>query len=1028
MEYDCEGNELNTDVPFVTDDVTLTSICCAYGLLEDKNVNGIADYIDFINTEIEKRKQNEEPEVSVVPTETPVPTDLPILTEEPDPTVTEAPVLTVFPTVTVVPTETPTPEPTVVPTPNETPTPDPVLDSDGDGIPDYYEEQMGTDPFSEFSDDDQLDDALEMMLGFDPLSSDTDGDGVSDDQEDNDGDGLTILQELDLGTYLWTDDSDMDGIKDGDEVNVYETDPLNPDSDGDDIIDGDELKLGTDPSNTDSDNDGIPDNHERFLQTREETVNNVERPVVNRVEVELEGTGCLDTVMTIEDVYGVDTYSSDLFGLVGVPIEIEYEGDFEEATITFHYDESLLATNFLNTNDSSYDGTTSASDLGILWYDEESGFYIDCDATVNTIAQTVSCNTTHFSTYMLYDKKAWEFRWVNELEGLSIPRPATLDEDGNPRGIDYLVMLQHDVSMTEEQKKEQHDFVFSLIDNLGPRDRIQFLCMVSNTLIGKIDRNLGYVPESDIASLKATYESMKWDNPESFWPCSYADHCVTTDIGWEYMLTRTSNRNVGDNGNKVVGICFGNSISSDQYELPVYTNYRNNCLEGREDASDYIILLSGGEIQYPKKNWITAWGGDIIDCGQVEDPYIEFCRLFNLCQDIDVDEGVGDGIWDIHESQGMVGTNGKVYYSDPNKIDTDDDGLTDAEEMGTAIKIEVSTNREVFIDGIPLMEAQTGGNFTYNLYMRPHLLLYSLYGPGVWYEYKVKSDPQNDDTDGDFYSDISDPWPERNNMKTIGLEGKFNPTEEFSGYVKVYNHPVMGKQGDPSYGGDQDWFNQPETWSSISPYDFQIVENGCGVIALNDLLLYDIVDNQDVVFSDYIELVRDTVDMLSIAFTDLGAFWGGICVTIEVAALEMGRCVDADVQFINPHFPFLDDGEADSEGTLESIIDMLEEDKPVITSICADRSLKYYSLSTQNSNSVHLFGDMGYGFNVESYASGHYFNITGVVIDDIAEEVYLRVSNGGFEQYVLYSEYIDLVENESRGWDFCGLANFIITY
>lgn len=842
---------------------------------------------------------------------------------------------------------------------------------------------MGTDPFSEFSDDDQLDDALEMMLGFDPLSSDTDGDGVSDDQEDNDGDGLTILQELDLGTYLWTDDSDMDGIKDGDEVNVYETDPLNPDSDGDDIIDGDELKLGTDPSNTDSDNDGIPDNHERFLQTREETVNNVERPVVNRVEVELEGTGCLDTVMTIEDVYGVDTYSSDLFGLVGVPIEIEYEGDFEEATITFHYDESLLATNFLNTNDSSYDGTTSASDLGILWYDEESGFYIDCDATVNTIAQTVSCNTTHFSTYMLYDKKAWEFRWVNELEGLSIPRPATLDEDGNPRGIDYLVMLQHDVSMTEEQKKEQHDFVFSLIDNLGPRDRIQFLCMVSNTLIGKIDRNLGYVPESDIASLKATYESMKWDNPESFWPCSYADHCVTTDIGWEYMLTRTSNRNVGDNGNKVVGICFGNSISSDQYELPVYTNYRNNCLEGREDASDYIILLSGGEIQYPKKNWITAWGGDIIDCGQVEDPYIEFCRLFNLRQDIDADEGVGDGIWDIHESQGMVGTNGKVYYSDPNKIDTDDDGLTDAEEMGTAIKIEVSTNREVFIDGIPLMEAQTGGNFTYNLYMRPHLLLYSLYGPGVWYEYKVKSDPQNDDTDGDFYSDISDPWPERNNMKTIGLEGKFNPTEEFSGYVKVYDHPTMNEQKNPSYGGDQDWFTAlgVEQDSKNSMID----ENGCGVIALTDLVLYDMVRNRDVSFADYYELTRYTADLMMFSFSTLGTLFTAICLRINLMSLvEKGELVWASAQFVD----------RDSAAfALTSITEMMSDGKPVITSICTNEPLNFYKLETEEPDKTYKYrwGDSEYGLRSVSLARGHYFNITGLVYDKIADEVYLRV-------------------------------------
>lgn len=47
-----------------------------------------------------------------------------------------------------------------------------------------------------------------------------------------------------------TKDSDKDGISDYDEVNLYNTDPFNPDSDGDSFIDGTEVMAGYDPTNS----------------------------------------------------------------------------------------------------------------------------------------------------------------------------------------------------------------------------------------------------------------------------------------------------------------------------------------------------------------------------------------------------------------------------------------------------------------------------------------------------------------------------------------------------------------------------------------------------------------------------------------------------------------------------------------------------------------------------------------------------------------------------------------------------------
>lgn len=61
--------------------------------------------------------------------------------------------------------------------------PDAGIDSDGDGIPDDREIELGTDPFNPDTDGDGLSDGDELMYGTDPLNPDTDGDGFTDGEE-----------------------------------------------------------------------------------------------------------------------------------------------------------------------------------------------------------------------------------------------------------------------------------------------------------------------------------------------------------------------------------------------------------------------------------------------------------------------------------------------------------------------------------------------------------------------------------------------------------------------------------------------------------------------------------------------------------------------------------------------------------------------------------------------------------------------------------------------------------------------------
>ena len=85
---------------------------------------------------------------------------------------------------------------------------------------------------------------------------------------DSDGDGLTDFFEILDGNGLnpSSNDTDGDGLLDGEEINNFNTDPLNPDSDSDGLLDGDEVNIhGSNPLLVDSDADGLNDYDEVFL-------------------------------------------------------------------------------------------------------------------------------------------------------------------------------------------------------------------------------------------------------------------------------------------------------------------------------------------------------------------------------------------------------------------------------------------------------------------------------------------------------------------------------------------------------------------------------------------------------------------------------------------------------------------------------------------------------------------------------------------------------------------------------------------
>jgi len=148
---------------------------------------------------------------------------------------------------------------------------DDLIDTDGDGLSDFEEATLGTDPLLEDTDGDGLTDGEEVLdHNTDPLDVDTDGGGALDGSEiadgtdpldpdddvpspDTDGDGLSDDTEALLGTDPNNEDTDGDGLTDGEEVLEYDTDPTLEDSDGGGVLDGDEIDDGTDPNDPSDD-------------------------------------------------------------------------------------------------------------------------------------------------------------------------------------------------------------------------------------------------------------------------------------------------------------------------------------------------------------------------------------------------------------------------------------------------------------------------------------------------------------------------------------------------------------------------------------------------------------------------------------------------------------------------------------------------------------------------------------------------------------------------------------------------------
>ncbi len=280
------------------------------------------------------------------------------------------------------------------------------IDTDNDGLYDYIEEAVGSEKSLSDTDSDGLTDYEELFLtNTDPVVYNSVDKDLSDAEADCDNDGLSNIEEINLGTSPLNEDYDGDGLIDGDEINKYGTDPLKFDTDNDGICDSDEIVLGLDPNN--SKTNGVLDCERTTLQILDSSnnilssINTEENPY--SVSLELCVSGLADTNLEVCESGYSEIVQND--AILGSVLELDYPDNLmvEEVVINFE----IKNEHINNRKSMSYDEFKGIKRLNVFRYFEEINMLLPIESHHDTKANIVYAKTDILGTYCLIDMEAW---------------------------------------------------------------------------------------------------------------------------------------------------------------------------------------------------------------------------------------------------------------------------------------------------------------------------------------------------------------------------------------------------------------------------------------------------------------------------------------------------------------------------------------------------------------------------------------------------------------------------------------------
>lgn len=535
---------------------------------------------------------------------------------------------------------------------------------------------FGADPNKDDTDGDGLSDTFEITKGYPylkPDNKDTDGNGVEDAKDDTDKDGLTNLEEMQANTSPINPDTDGDGLTDKEELQTYKTNPLVADTDKDTIIDGREIANGSDPLIADADK-FVTSSDTHTLFNEDGTTQKLTVAIAGKGDlaskVEVKGWSDFKTPFQVGKSYDISLNDAD-------------KSKMQDATITLPYDPNDPAA-------------ANPSDLKIYTISPTTGFYEELPTTVDAINHTITAKTTHFSPYFVGNSPNY-FSFVK-----TIPQTCPLIGDPNAIPVDVALVIDSSGSMTSNDPQNLRiSAAKSFITNMKVSDRAAVVDFDGGVIVRQnltdnktsLSNALNQIDSSGSTNIGAgvgsAYSILTTQSDSSH---TRVVILLTDGVG-DYD-TNLSNQLKAQN---IRVFTIGLTGQVDEALLKAISSVTNGGYKQINDATGLVGVFGQFATVFGDTGADTDKDG-LTDCQEIQGiyalnynqnyPRLDSSLIFTKYDNPDTDgDGIPDGVevGAVTASTVFDGTSNKnifkaTIFSNPEKVDTDNDGLNDADE------------------------------------------------------------------------------------------------------------------------------------------------------------------------------------------------------------------------------------------------------------------------------------------------------------------------------------------------------------